>query len=440
MAFEQLLGELTQQLHALLAAQALQEAALCCATLRQASHDLLASLARPLKNQGWRAVSLQFAQGPAVVVFLPYYSRSKAQAGKRGKGCFPTLLLLGIADHASPSLAADLGQLTALLGSFQEAKLLLRQRGVCLSVNRIRRVVYHYARRVRFAQRTAKPLQGQSLKGRLVVLTTDGGRVRIRKDRKAKTKKGRKRYSTAWREPKLLMIYTVTEKAGRVHMDKTFAPILDGTLDGPDALFKLMRYYLEQLKVAEADKVLVVGDGARWIWKRVGSLLRGLKVDEKKIHQAVDFYHAMQHLGNVADLAGCFDAKQKKKWLKAQSKRLLSGETAKVLAEVETLTAAKPSQKMSAELGYFVKHGQEHKRMEYAALAKMGLPLGSGAIESAVRRVINLRLKGAGIFWHKSSAEAMLLLRCFVKAGRLQELHALAFTAHAVQAQTAGKT
>jgi hypothetical protein len=438
-AFEQRIQDLTQRLHALVAANAVQAAALSPQS-RQDTRHLLTTLARPLKNQGWRAVWLNFAQGPEVVVFLPYYSRSKALPGKRAKGCFPALLLLGIYDHSSPSLAADLAQLAALMGSFQEARLLLLLRGVCLSVNRLRRIVYHYARRVRLAQQTARPLQGQSLKGRLVVITTDGGRIRIRKDRKAKTKKGRKRYSTAWREPKLLMIYTVTAKAGRVQMDKTFAPIIDGTLDGPEALFKLMRYYLEQLKVEEADKVLVVADGARWIWKRVGSLLRGLKVDEKKIHQAVDFYHAMQHLGSLADLAGCFSDKQKKKWLKVQSKRLLSGETAKVLAELEALAAARPSKKMSAELGYFVKHGREHKRMEYAALAKVGLPLGSGAIESAVRRVINLRLKGAGIFWHKPSAQAILLLRCFAKAGRLQELHSLAFATPTLQAQATGKT
>lgn len=67
--------------------------------------------------------------------------------------------------------------------------------------------------------------------------------------------------------------------------------------------------------------------------------------------------------------------------------------------------------------------------MAYATLEQVGLPLGSGAIESAVRRVINLRLKGAGIFWHKQSAEAMLLLRSFAKAGRLQHLHSLAFAA-----------
>jgi hypothetical protein len=426
--FEQRIQQLTQKLHALLAANAVQSAALS-GQLRQATRHLIASFAKPLKNQGWRPVSLRFAVGPEVVIFLPYYSRSKAHAHKRQKGCFPVLLLLGIYDHCSPALAGDMAQLSALLGSFEETRLLLRQRGVWLSVNRLRRVVYHYARRVRLAQPNAKMVPGESLKGRVVVVATDGGRLRIRQDRKAKTKKGRKRYSTHWREPKLLMIYTVKRHGGQTQIDKSFVPVIDGTLGGPDALFKLMRYYLEQLKVTEADKVLVVADGARWIWKRMASLLRSVKVAAEKIHQAIDFYHAMEHLGSAADLAKCFNDKQKKKWLKTQSKRLLAGEAEKVVAQLEELAAKHPSKKMTTELGYFVRHAREQKRMEYGTLQKSGLPLGSGAIESAVRRVINLRLKGAGIFWHKQSAEAMLLLRSFTKAGRLQHLHALAFAA-----------
>ena len=248
-AFEQRLQELTQQLHAWCAALAVQNAALS-APVRAATRLLVAAAgAKRLKNQGWRPVALRFALGPEVVVFLPYYSRSRACPGQRCHGCFPTLLLLGIGDHCSPSLAGDLARLTALLGSFQETRSLLQQRGISLSVNKLRSVVYHYARRVRRAQPAAQMFPGESLKGRVVVITTDGGRLRLRKDRKAKTKKGRQRYSTQWREPKLLMIYTVKRVGRRTQLDKTFAPVIDGTLSGPEALFKLMRYYLEQLQM-----------------------------------------------------------------------------------------------------------------------------------------------------------------------------------------------
>lgn len=425
-ALEKTIQDVNQQLHALLAAAAVMDSA-TSPHLREATRRLLRAYPKPLKNQGRRPVTLRFAQGPPVVIYLPYYSRSKAASGLRCKGCFPALLLLGILDHCSPALTRDLTGLVALLGSFTEARSLLVQRGISLSVNSLRKIAYHCAQRVRNAQRNGRALAQESLKGRVVVITTDGGRIRIRKDRKAKTKKGRKRYSTHWREPKLLMIYTVKQEKGRLQLDKSFLPILDGTLQGPDALFALMRHYLEGLKIEEADKVLFVADGARWIWKRAGKLLRSLGVPAEKIHQAVDFYHAVEHLGNVADLTRCFNEKQKKRWVKKQCERLQKGQTEEVIAEVEDLAAKYPSVKMTSELGYLVRHGRENKRMEYATLEKRGLPLGSGAIESAIRRVINLRLKGAGIFWHKQSAEAMLLLRCYAKAGRSQDLDSLAF-------------
>ena len=56
--------------------------------------------------------------------------------------------------------------------------------------------------------------------------------------------------------------------------------------------------------------------------------------------------------------------------------------------------------------------------MAYPTLKSLKLPLGSGAIESAIRRVVNLRLKGPCIFWYKENAEKILMLRAFYKAGR----------------------
>jgi hypothetical protein len=428
MGFEQRLRELTQRLHALVCANAVQESVLAPA-LQQAMHGLLHAYPKRFKNQGLRPVRLRFAEGPAVVVFVAYYSRGQGRSGKRSKGLFPALLLLGIHDRCSPSLASEAGQLVALLGSFAEARRLLQWRGCSMSINTLRRVAYHYTARARLAQKANKGARLEGVKGRLVVLSCDGGRIRIRKDRKAKTKKGRKRYSTSWREPKLLVIYVVKQEDGVVKMDQSFAPVLDGTLKGPDALFALFRYYLEQLQVKQADRVLFVADGATWIWKRVGALLRSAQIDDSKRHELVDFYHAMQHLSSAADLSGAFSGeKAKKRWLKMQSKRLLDGWVVLVIEDLKQLALEHPSKKLQTEVGYFVKHGQQHKRMEYGRMKELGLPLGSGAIESAMRRVVNLRLKGATIFWHKDSAEAVLLLRCFAKTNRFQDLDTLAFT------------
>ena len=56
--------------------------------------------------------------------------------------------------------------------------------------------------------------------------------------------------------------------------------------------------------------------------------------------------------------------------------------------------------------------------MQYSLFKDLNLPTGSGAVESAIRRVINLRLKGAGIFWTAEMAEVMLFLRSQFLCGR----------------------
>ena len=64
----------------------------------------------------------------------------------------------------------------------------------------------------------------------------------------------------------------------------------------------------------------------------------------------------------------------------------------------------------------------------------LGLPRGSGAVESAIRRVINLRIKGASIYWLPESVDAILLLRSFYKSGRWNCLQRMAMTPVGVSA------
>ena len=74
-------------------------------------------------------------------------------------------------------------------------------------------------------------------------------------------------------------------------------------------------------------------------------------------------------------------------------------------------------------ISYLERHGEEG-HLDYAKFRRRKLPLGSGAIESAVRRVINLRMKGNSIFWKEANAEAMLVLRGLVLSRRWKEVFA----------------
>ena len=100
------------------------------------------------------------------------------------------------------------------------------------------------------------------------------------------------------------------------------------------------------------------------------------------------------------------------------------------LAEVEAIketTSGRIGKLLRRERNYFLRNAKAD-RLNYAKAQAAKLPIGSGSIESGVRRVINLRLKGASIYWLEESANSMLLLRSFYKAGRWKLLEKLALT------------
>jgi hypothetical protein len=141
----------------------------------------------------------------------------------------------------------------------------------------------------------------------------------------------------------------------------------------------------------------------------------------------VDFYHAVEHLGKIAALQRRWTGPERQEWTRRQRRRLLKGQVAEVQAAIDEVCGRRPSPAMKRERNYFQRNAGQ-KRMDYARLAALKLPIGSGAIESTIRRVVNLRLKGASIYWHKKSAEAVLLLRSYYKAERWNHLEEQALT------------
>ena len=245
--------------------------------------------------------------------------------------------------------------------------------------------------------------------------------MRLRETKRGpKTKKGRRRYTGAWREPKVLIVYVVDTEGKQ---ESRFAPFIDATLKGPDAVFALLRSYLQRLEITQADQVLFIADGAPWIWKRVPLLVQALGLAVEQVHELLDFYHAVQHLGQVVALRKDWSAQARARWRTQQRRCLLQGQVEQVIAAVQALCRGRHSKAIRTQRNYFIKN---QSRMAYAKLIAMKLPIGSGAIESTVRRVVNLRLKGPSLFWCRANAEAILLLRSYYKAGRWNMLKRMA--------------
>ncbi len=250
-----------------------------------------------------------------------------------------------------------------------------------------------------------------------MVVSVDGGRIRLKETKRGqKTAKGRARYRGAWREPKLFILYVV-DADGKI--EHSFMPIMDAIIRGPDALFKLLRSYLEQVGITEADQVLFVADGARWIWNRISAHVHSLGLKSEQVYELIDFYHAVDHLGKVAGLRKSWTARQRKLWVRKHRRLLIQGQVDEVIEAVKEVCRGRNSKGIRTERDYFVRN---LSRMAYARVRALKLPIGSGSVESAIRRVVNLRLKGPCIFWCRDNAEAILLLRCYWKAGRWNQL------------------
>jgi hypothetical protein len=304
---------------------------------------------------------------------------------------------------------------------------MMEARGCGLNIKTVRNITKRFAARARGGQKAESVitvLRSEALKGCKIVISTDGGRLRIRASKRGrKTKKNRTGYTTDWREPKLLIIYVVDD-TGRV--DKKVLPIIDGTLKGPDILLVLLTVYLRSLDLKEVSQILFVADGAPWIWEAVElmRLMFALTGQKFRILELIDFYHAVQHLYAFAELKRMWSRKKRKQWVTRQKRLLKKGESKKVIAHMKAAAKGSKSKLLKRELNYFIKN---QKRLSYKEVAAAKMPIGSGAIESAVRRVINLRLKSPCIYWKEESAEEMLLLRAYYKSGRWNLLKKMAY-------------
>src|SRR6266704_2506750 len=261
-ALEREIRQRTDRLGSLLVGHHIQQA-LDSAALQAEQERLVNQWPKALKSDGQVKVRVRTAQGYTVPVRVIYYRRKgERRAGKRSAGVYAGLVVLGIYDRCTPALAAEVSLFAAMLGSLQEAQDVLANRGVALDTKTIRTIAYRYAARARLEQQVNNAAFEDSVAGRRVVISSDGGRMRLREMKRGpKTTKGRRRYTGAWREPKVLIVYVVDAEGKR---EACFAPFIDSTLKGPDAVFALLRSYLQQLGITQADHLLFLADGAPW--------------------------------------------------------------------------------------------------------------------------------------------------------------------------------
>src|SRR6516162_137910 len=163
---------------------------------------------------------------------------------------------------------------------------------------------------------------------------------------------------------------------------------------------------------ARAEKKVVLGDGADWIWNQAD-------LHFPEAIQIVDFYHAREHLWSLAAKLYGKDAPAQKRWVMVRKDKLDDGKIERLGALLRSVAAAHPelTEDLLAEANYFENNKE---RMRYPKFRKQGLFVGSGVIEAGCKTVLG-RLKRSGMFWTVRGANAIITLRCCQLSGKFED-------------------
>ena len=236
---------------------------------------------------------------------------------------------------------------------------------------------------------TPKPREVSVMPERLY-LSPDGTHIPIRGEKE-------------WREVKVGTIFSTRIPA------KGEDPVREqtryvGGLEKAEIFYK--RFYAEALKqsIDQAKEVVVIGDGAEWIWNQAE-----LTLPKERI-EIIDYYHATEKLWTLARAVWGEENKRTKQWAGRWSDRLYEGKAAQVIAAMKRIsTKSVPAREvLRTTIGYFTTN---KKRMRYAELRRKGYFIGSGVTESSCRHLVGTRLKQAGMHWDMEQAQAILQLR-----------------------------
>ena len=248
-------------------------------------------------------------------------------------------------------------------------------------------------------KKVAVEAEPQRARTELAVLQLDGWQVRQRGPGWGKKQTQEKRVE--WHDLKTGVFYRHEQAArtqgGRGLLGEKVVVSWQGE---PLEIGRRLHWEAMRGGLGRAKEVLVLGDGAPWIWNVAADRWKGAT-------EVLDFYHASQHLWEMGQVLTGSEANAAA-WAQPRRHRLRHGREARVLKE---LAAIKPGRGergkiLRREQDYFASH---RERMHYQKIADRGWPIGSGAVESACRQR-QCRFKRAGQFWTSSGLRNLCAL------------------------------
>jgi hypothetical protein len=305
-------------------------------------------------------------------------------------------------------ISSKLQEILCLLGQdcvFEDGEDVLQQfLGIDISGKQIQRLSEHYGEQLEESEKDYQeelvevPVVSQD-DDEAVYVTIDGSMTYTREE--------------SWKEMKVGRIYS--EKS-RVAIQPARTEVTDSlyvcTLGNNKEFFKKFEPYVEPYK-----HKLFIADGAKWIWNWVEDFY-GDSV------QILDFFHAIEKLGAYATLA-YKDVVERRRWLEAQKLRLKADEVEEVIEDLKEIVATTTDTTgiCCKALNDVIRYYENNiERMKYGSFLKKGYLIGSGAIESAHRNVIQQRLKLSGQRWSMNGAQRIANLRAYRKSKRWEKV------------------
>lgn len=164
--------------------------------------------------------------------------------------------------------------------------------------------------------------------------------------------------------------------------------------------------------VERAERTIVIGDGARWIWNLAEEHF-------PRATQIVDLYHAREHVAAFANLLFAPTDPERKPWLAKRLEELDRGQVELLTQRLADLLSPGPEADPIRELiSYF---DSNRDRMRYATFRARGLFIGSGTVEAGCKTLVGQRLKQSGMRWTVRGAESIIALRSCQASGRWAE-------------------
>ncbi len=154
-----------------------------------------------------------------------------------------------------------------------------------------------------------------------------------------------------------------------------------------------------------APRVVLLGDGAKWIWEHIGGLL-------KEAVCIVDWYHALEHVWACGRVLYGEGTAATTAWVQELETLLWDGQVRAILARLHLeRTRTRACAKRAALQALLTYIENQDERLAYDRFRAAGLDIGSGRVEAACKHVVALRMKRCGMRWSKAGSQNVLSLR-----------------------------